>query len=190
MPRPAASPARARAALVAPAALAVACATACASATGEVRGGEARFDASPTEPFDAGGPVEDADLEAPATTWRGLYRDLFGRSAPSSCAGTASCHGAVGQQGVSSGKFLCPNIDECYDSMRSKGADRKLASGLVVDADVAAPEGAMLFRVLRARRGDGTVSDGTMPARPADFAFSPAQIENIKTWISNGAKKD
>jgi len=186
MPRPSASPARTRAALVA---LAVACATACSSATGEVSGGEPRFDAALPEPFDAG-PAEDADLAAPPTSWRGIYRDLFGKSAPSSCAGTASCHGALGQQGVSSARFLCSNVDECYDSMRSKGADKKLQSGLVVDADIGKPDDALLFKVLRTRRADGSVSEGTMPARPADFAFSQAQIANLTTWITNGAKKD
>jgi len=170
--------------------LVVATAASCTSADGEVRGGEARFDAALPQPFDAG-VTEEADTEASPTSWRGIYRDMFGRSAVSGCAGGGTCHDALGRQGTSVSQFVCGTVDDCYDSMRNKGADPKTLSGLVKDEDVASPDDARLFKVLRIRQADGTVANNLdMPLQPRDFAFTQEQVERMKTWIRNGAKKD
>lgn len=165
----------------------------CASADPDaVKGGAPRegYDASAPPPLDAG-VTEITDKDAPPTSWRGIYRDFFGRAARSGCAGSGVCHEAVGQSGVSASGFLCSDVDVCWQSLRNKHPDGKLHSGMVTDSDVGDPGGARLFEVIRIRRPDGTVAKNlNMPQTPADFAFTQEEVDRMKTWIKNGANKD
>lgn len=170
------------------------CATlSCAAADPDaVKGGASRegYDAAAPPPLDAG-VTEQTDKDAPPTSWRGIYRDFFGRAARSGCAGNGTCHESVGQTGVSVGAFLCADADSCWQSLRSKSPDTKLQSGLVLDSDVADPNGAHLFEVIRIRQSDGTVAKNlNMPQLPVDFAYSQEDVDRMKTWIKNGANKD
>jgi len=159
----------------------------CSSATGSVSGGGIRFDTE-VEPFDAGPFNEVDDPSAPPTSWRGIYRDLFGRKAVSGCAGSGTCHDAPGRQGSSSSQFVCHDVDNCWASMRGLAADPASRSTLVPDAVLADPDAAELFTVLRRR--EGGENKGTMPQRPQDFVFTDEQLGRIKTWIRAGGNRD
>lgn len=167
-------------------------AASCSADPNAVKGGAPRegFDAAAPPPFDAG-VTEVTDKNAPPTSWRGIYRDFFGRASRSGCAGNGTCHEAVGQTGVSVGSFICPDATICWQSLRSKHPEGKLQSGLVTDGDVADPAGAHLFEVIRIKQPDGTVAKNlNMPQLPADFAFTQEEVERMKTWIKNGANND
>lgn len=167
--------------------LVVAAPLACTSASGEVRGGEARFDAaSPDEPTFA---------DASPTSWKGIYRDFFGRRAKSSCAGNGACHDAAGKAGSSSSNFVCADVDGCYQSLRTgkKAATTNvpLPLALVEEVDILAPENARLFSVVRYKEPDGRIVENKgMPALPRDFAYAAADIDRMKAWIKAGAKND
>ena len=167
----------------------VACTSACTSASGDVSGGEVRpgYDPNTVLP-----PIEQPVVEfpdAPPTSWKGLYRDFFGRGAVSGC-NRSGCHSAAGAGGVPSSNFLCSDVDSCYQTLRTgKHPAQKVA--LVEDSAIAAPESAFLFRTLRLQAADGTVTQNLgMPQTPATFAFSVADVDRMKTWIRNGAKND
>lgn len=175
-------------AIVALAALAVGC----ASASGDVRGGETRFDAAAPEPLVI--PVtEDPFTDASPTSWKGIYRDFFGRNAKASCAGNGSCHDSAGKPGAKISNFICADVDGCYQSLRfAKDPDPRVSVfALVEDKDIASPEGAYLFAILRYRSAEGVLVPGRgMPQLPADYAYSAAEIDRMKAWIKAGAKND
>ncbi len=139
-------------------------------------------------------PTDEATYaDAPPTSWRGLYRDLFGRRSPASCAGNGSCHDAPGKPGSAQSNFVCADLDGCWHSMRTaKDADPRVSTrSLVEDADAADPSKAYLFEVVRYRTADGKlVVNRGMPQQPRDFAYSAEQVDRIQTWIKNGAKND
>lgn len=166
---------------------------ACATATGEVSGGELRKDFDPNAPpevFTPPGSTEDSFADAGGSTWRGLYRDFFGRTAVSSCAAPGGCHGAAGQSGASASGFICGDVETCWQTMRTAKHPRKNVA-LVEDAATADPASAQLFKVLRFVRPDNTLAANEgMPLTPADFAFQPAQIERMQAWMRAGAKND
>ena len=79
-------------------ALALGCVSACTSASGEIRGGGDRpgYDAAAPEPLAV--PIkEDPFLGAGKTTWKGVYRDFFGRRAKSGCGAQPTCHSVAGR---------------------------------------------------------------------------------------------
>ena len=164
---------------------------ACTSATGEVRGGEARFDAASPDPLVV--PIsEPAFADAPPTTWRAIYRDFFGRRAKASCAGNGTCHEA-GRAGSTTSNFVCADVDSCWQSLRAaKDPDPRVSTvALVEAADVAAPDNAYLFKVVRFRSLDGTlVPNRGMPQLPRDYAYSAEDVARIQAWIKAGAKND
>ncbi len=153
----------------------VAGAASCATASGEITGGEARFDASAPLVYFAG----DAGPLSPGHSWQALYADYFGNPARASCAGNGSCHGAASQPGSQSSNFVCPENDKdaCYTSITSGAAQ------LVVAHDPA--NSALLSQVLR--HADG--SSGNMPKSPP-YAFSDADLQRISDWITDGANDD
>ena len=167
---------------------------ACTSATGDVVGGEPR-------PFDAAAPLplvlpitEPTFADAAPTSWKGIYRDFFGRRATkSSCASTGSCHGAAGLEGTRISHFICADVDGCFKSLTTD-KDPATSHGnraLVEMADIATPANAQLFKVIRFRTPDGmNVINFGMPQAPSDFFFSPADIDRMKAWIKAGAKND
>lgn len=165
-------------------------AAACATATGDVSGGDARFDASApafddSSDFGEGGvPPEDLRDAGSGTTWTALYRDLFGPSAPSGCAGDGDCHGTATQAGAeASGGFVCADQAGCRDSLLSP------STGLVQAKDAAEPSKAALIFELRHRNAAGKVV-GIMPKRPASYVFSHDSMARIETWIQNGSPND
>ena len=164
----------------------------CASASGDVRGGEPRFDAAAPAPLVV--PItEDPFTDAPETSWKGIYRDFFGRRAKGSCAGNGTCHDAPGKAGAKLSNFVCADVDGCYQSLRTaKDPDPKIStSALVEDKDIAAPDGAYLFTIIRYRTADGTlVPNRGMPQLPRDYAYSATEIDRMKAWIKAGAKND
>lgn len=166
---------------------------ACATATGDVSGGELRKDFDPNAPpevFTPPGPTEDSFADAGPTTWRGLYRDFFGRNAVSSCAAPGGCHAAAGQSGAGASSFICGDVDTCWQTMRTARHPRKNVA-LVEDTAIADPASAQLFKVVRFVRPDGAlVTNESMPLTPSDFAFQPAQIERMQAWIRAGARND
>ena len=175
-------------------ALALVSAVACTSASGEVHGGGARpgYDAAAPDPLVV--PISEPTFaDAGPTTWRGIYRDFFGRRAPASCAGNGTCHDAEGRAGSKLSSFVCGDIDGCWQSLRtSKAVDPRVSTrSLVEESDIANPQGAYLFMVIRYRTADGRVLENRgMPQLPRDYAFMPDQIDRMQTWIRNGAKND
>lgn len=155
---------------------------ACTSATGELRGGETRFDASERKPFDAGyyECFEDAreQRDGTETTWTALYRDLFGPTAISSCAGFGACHGTLGQAGSRTSQFVCGDPKECRESLFSSNLVRPDPGGGPAD-----PQN--LLAILRSPKSPG----GYMPKEPA-CTFTARSIERIEAWAQNGAPDD
>jgi len=183
-------------------ALALVSVASCTSASGELEGGEPRpgYDASFPAPLDI--PItEPTFADAPATSWRGLYRDFFGRRALSSCAGRTSCHADATGLGVKGSNFVCSDKDKCWDTMRhaiDASVPTQLSTvPLVADSDFAAPENAYLFKVIRFVDASGAKHPGLkgpdgfgMPKVPTDFFFKPDEIARMQTWIRNGANND
>jgi hypothetical protein len=171
----------------------VPCTSACTNATGDVSGGDPRpFDAATPTPL-AVVDTEPTYADAPPTSWRGIYRDFFGRHATSTCAGNGTCHGAATQGGSVISNFVCSDLDGCWQSLRmAKDPDPRVSTrALVEDADIASPEQAYLFKVIAYRTSDGTlVSNRKMPQLPADFAFADEDITRMQAWIKAGAKND
>jgi hypothetical protein len=161
-------------------------------ASGDVRGGEPRFDAAAPDAFVI--PVtEDRFADAPETSWRAIYGTFFGRRAKGSCAGNGTCHDGPDKGGAKSSNFVCGDVEGCYRSLRmAKSPDpRGSMSALVEDKDIASPDGAHLFTVLRYRTADGNLlANRGMPLIPSDYAYSAAEIDRMKAWIRAGAKND
>ena len=167
-----------------------ACTTA---ASGDVSGGEPRpFDAASPMPLEV--PISEPTFaDASPTSWRGIYRDFFGRRAVSSCAGSGTCHDSATRAGAKISNFICADVDACWQSLRTaKDPDPRVSiRALVEESDVASPEGAYLFKVIRYRTADGTlVPNRGMPQVPRDFAFKPDEITRMQAWIRAGAKND
>jgi hypothetical protein len=177
-------------------ALALVSVASCTSATGQVEGGDPRlgYDASFPAPLVV--PItEPTFADAPATSYRGLYRDFFGRRALSSCAGRTSCHADATGLGAKGSNFICADKDTCWDTMRhaiDATVPKQLSTvPLVADSDVAAPENAYLFRVIRLIDSQGMKHENFgMPKVPTDFYFKQADIDRMQTWIRNGALND
>lgn len=182
------------AALALAAALACTSTSACTSASGDVHGGELRpgYDASAPAPLEV--PItEPTYADAPAASWRGLYRDFFGRRATGSCAGNGTCHDTADRAGALQSHFVCNDLVGCWQSLRTaKDSDPRVSTrSLVEDTDVTSPAGAYLFKVIRYRTADGTlVENRGMPQLPRDYAFMPDAIDRMQTWIRNGANND
>jgi hypothetical protein len=174
--------------------LALACLSACTSASGDLKGGDLRpgYDASAPAPLVV--PItEPSFADAAPNTWRGIYRDFFGRRSPASCAGNGTCHDAPNSGGARQSHFVCGDVDECWQTLRTaKNADPGVSTrSLVEDADVANPSGAYLFKVIRYITADGTLLENrSMPQLPRDYAYNPAAITRMQAWISAGAKND
>lgn len=148
--------------------------TACATATGDVAGGETRFDAAPAQFVTEGGGT--------ATTWSALYKELFGPGARASCSSAVTCHGTSNSPGaLNSGGFVCAAKDACLASLKST------ETGLLKDEDKSAPDKSGLYGILRRQEGGRTV--GLMPKSPA-YVFTPDELTRLKTWIANGAPND
>ncbi len=168
--------------------------SACSSASGEVKGGELRpgYDAAAPAPLVV--PItEPTFADAAPTTWRGLYRDFFGRRGQASCAGNGTCHDSADRPGAKQSHFVCGDVDQCWQSIRSaKDADPRVSTRSLVEAsDVGSPAGAYLFEVIRYRTPDGTaVENRGMPQLPRDYAFMPAAIDRMQAWIAAGAMND
>jgi hypothetical protein len=169
-------------------------AVACTSASGEVKGGDPRpgYDAAAPAPLEVA-VTEDPYTNAAPTTWKGIYRDFFGRRAQSSCAGNGTCHDAPDRPGSKISNFVCADLDGCYESLRTaKDPDPRVSMHALVEVtDLAAPEGAYLFKVIRYRTKDGQVAENRgMPQLPRDFAFKSDEIDRMQAWIRSGAKND
>jgi len=180
-------------------ALALVSAASCTSASGDVVGGAPRdgYDASFRAALDV--PItEPTYADAPKMSWTGIYRDYFGRRAQlSSCAGRTSCHADATGLGAQGSHFVCADKDSCWNTMRHAIDDGAKVSELplIADADVAAPENAYLFRVLRVLAKDGTrpldpADKKKMPLVPSSFYFTPDDFTRMQTWIRNGALND
>ena len=167
----------------------------CATASGDISGGEQdRLDASsPPALTSEAGSSEPTYADAAPDTWKGIYRDLFGRNSPASCAGSGVCHDAAGKPGAQSSNFVCADLDGCYTSLRT--AISPIPSdgtrALIDDASLTAPDNAYLFTIIRYRTADGTlVPNRGMPQVPADYYYSAADIARIKAWMMAGAPND
>jgi hypothetical protein len=165
---------------------------ACTTATGDVRGGEDRFDAASPDPLVV--PItEPTFADASPTSWKGIYRDFFGRRAKGSCAGNGTCHDAADKPGSQISNFVCADVEGCYTSLRTaKDPDPRVSTNaLVEDADIQNPDNAYLFKIIRFRTADGTlVPNRGMPQLPSDYAYSAEDIDRMKAWIRAGAKND
>ncbi|MFO0679335.1 MAG: hypothetical protein U0169_22600 [Polyangiaceae bacterium] len=149
------------------------------SASGEVSGGEARFDAAaPVAPVSDGGVKALANPDG-GTTWTAVYEDYFKPGTVTGCSGDGACHGDANQPGAQNSAFVC-NTD--------KGACRASLLGdsaLVVAGDA---ENSILVKV-ELRQVGPAGEFGFMPKRPR-AVFAPSDIARIKTWIAGGAKDD
>jgi hypothetical protein len=127
--------------------------------------------------------AEDLVDAGAGTTWTDLYRDLFGPTAPASCAGTGMCHGTADESGArGSNGYVCTSREGCRESMLS------LETGIVQPSDSKAPEKSTLIAMLRRRSASGGIV-GTMPKR-SEYVFSRDSIARVETWIRNGAPND
>ncbi|MEO8876493.1 MAG: hypothetical protein ABI461_12965 [Polyangiaceae bacterium] len=151
---------------------ALAAASGCATATGDVAGGDARFNALGPSNIDAG-PL------SPGNSWQELYADYFGNPGRAACAGTGACHGAANQSGAQNSQFICAENDRkgCHDSMVST------TTMLIAPNDPA--HSTLLTSVLR--HADG--SSGNMPKSPA-YGFTTTDLQRISAWIAAGALND
>jgi hypothetical protein len=166
---------------------------ACTNATGDLSGGQPR-------PFDAAAPAplvvpitEPTYADASPTSWKGIYRDFFGRRAKATCAGNGTCHDTDQAAGFKRSNFVCADADGCYQSLTTAHDPdpRVSTNALVEQKDIASPDGAYLFKIIRYRTPDGTlVPNRGMPQLPLDYAFAPADIDRMKAWIRAGAKND
>lgn len=143
---------------------------ACATATGEVSGGEPRFDSG-----------SNAFADADPQSWTGLYRDLFGANGRGSCSSTNSCHGSAAQPGSVMSGFVCGDKAGCLESLKSPD------SGLIKASDAMMPEGAGFYGVLR-KRSNGAVI-GIMPKSPM-YVFTDDELARVKAWIAKGSPND
>ena len=166
--------------------------SACSDASGEVRGGELRpgYDASAPPALEL--PITEPLFEdAPTTSWHGIYRDFFGRHSPAACGKKSNCHGQMDHSGARSSNFVCGDVDECYRSLRNDKTPKPGSPRTLVEvADVANPAGAHLFEVIRYRNDVNVIENRGMPQDPRDYAFNPAAIDRMKTWIEAGALND
>jgi hypothetical protein len=99
----------------------------------------------------------------------------------------------VGKPGYLSSNFVCADLDGCYMSLRNAiPPDPRISTHAMVEStDIANPDGAFLFGVVRHMLPDGTLAPGlNMPLLPADYAYSADEITRIKAWITAGAKND
>lgn len=116
------------------------------------------------------------------TKWSDLYRDIFGPTGrPGSCVFSAGCHASETAAGVVGGGIRCFDQKGCREGF--------LAASLVKQENVANPDTAALFSVVRHRKANGDES-GFMPKEPEDFYFPAKSIERMKTWIKDGFKDD
>lgn len=162
---------------------------AAACGAGEGRDGAPGGDEAPSAPMETtasvadGGTAEDLVDAGAGTTWTDLYRDLFGPSAPASCAGSGACHGAAEQSGArGSYGYVCASRDGCRASMLSP------ETALVQASDFGAPSKSTLVQTLRRRSASGSVV-GSMPKR-STYVFSHDSIARVEAWIRNGAPDD
>jgi hypothetical protein len=170
-------------------ALALLSVASCTSASGDVVGGGPRDGYDPTLPA----VVEPTYLNAPKLSWTGIYRDFFSRRALSSCAGRTSCHADATGLGAKGSNFICADKKSCWDTMRHQiNVDPNVSRvPLIADSDIAAPENAYLFKVVRLITNDGVQHHNLeMPKVPSDFYFKPDDIDRMQTWIRNGALND
>lgn len=138
----------------------------------EVTGGEPRLDGgAPAAEDDAGGVGGGA-------TFTDLYRDFFGPRGAAACGG-AGCHGTPTAPGAAVSNFVCSDQATCAATMSTE---------LVGPSGLADPEASLLFGVLRRELPDGGTT-GFMPQAPT-YAFSPASMERVRTWIAAGARND
>lgn len=170
--------------------LAAACVASClalafagCSASGNVSGGDLRFDAGPEQPVDLDGAAYCGYPEAGAAkghTWPDLYRDYFGPTGAASCAGNGTCHGDANQPGAQASNYVCgPDSDGCYDGITSPRA------GLLMKGDTTSdPKSTSLYAILRKKCGTGS-----MPKSPP-FAFDAGDIQRIVDWLRAGAPKN
>lgn len=143
---------------------------ACATASGEVSGGEPRFDAGSS-----------AFADADPQSWTGLYRDLFGPNGRGSCSATNSCHGSAAQPGAQQSGFVCPDKTGCLEALKS--AD----SGLIRESDAMKPEGSNFYGILRKRTNGAVI--GIMPKSP-QYVFTDDELARVKAWIAKGSPND
>lgn len=123
-------------------------------------------------------PCADAGGRGEGSTFADLYRDFFGPTGLASCSARSICHvpGGTGMQ--TSGGYQCaPDEPTCWASM--------IASTVVPEGGSATPEQTTLYLVLR--KAPPTPGSGPMPRNSA-FAFCPADLARITTWIEAGAQ--
>jgi hypothetical protein len=107
-----------------------------------------------------------------------LYRDFFGPTGAASCSAASICH-VPGGTGFQTSSFECaPDQNGCWASM---------TSSIVPDGGTSMPEATTLYKALR--KAPPTTGSGPMP-RNSSFAFCPADLERIATWIQSGAPND
>jgi hypothetical protein len=156
-------------------------AVACVGSPEPVTGEEGLFDASPPGPPDDGDGSTAAQSCAPdgGATWTDLYRDCFGPG-EAACGGSVGCHSAVTDQGYLSSGFLCGMTqDSCWMGMTAMGS-------IVPEGGTSTPTTTSLYENIR--KAPPNVG-GSMP-KFSSFAFAPADLARISTWIANGAQND
>jgi hypothetical protein len=107
-----------------------------------------------------------------------LYRDFFGPTGAASCSASSICHVDGGTGFKTSGYECVPDQSGCWVSM---------TSSIVPDGGTSMPQTTTLYRALR--KAPPIPGSGPMP-RNSSFAFCPADLERIATWIQNGAPND
>jgi hypothetical protein len=154
---------------------------ACVASPEPVTGEDPLFDASPPGPPDDGDAAFTGPSCAPdgGATWTDLYRDCFGPN-EAACGGSVGCHSAVTDEGYMSSGFLCGMTqDSCWMGMTAMDS-------IVPTGGSSTPTTTSLYANLR--KAPPNVG-GTMP-KLSTFAFAPADLARISTWIANGAKND
>ncbi len=120
----------------------------------------------------------EAGSRGDGTRFTDLYRDFFGPTGGASCSAASICHVDGGTGFQTSGYECVPDQNGCWASMTST---------IVPDGGTSMPETTTLYRALR--KAPPTPGSGPMP-RNSTYAFCPADLERIATWIQNGARND
>ena len=157
---------------------------ACSSAPLSENGGEALFDAAPSDD-DASVCSATSEDAGSGTEWSDLYRDYFGPTGKASCAGTGQCHGSTSQAGYLSSNYACPDTaDACYAGITATTVSPQLVT---VGDTTSDPTTSNLYLTLRKCSGSGPNS---MPQQPATLMFTTGDMARIAAWIKAGAPND
>jgi hypothetical protein len=147
----------------------------CDAATGSVKGGDPVL----CPPGNGG------------STWTDLYADYFGPCGSASCSGQSECHLDANSAGTKLSGFACGVTQEsCWEG---------IAVGIPLDAGGGFPPivtGALVSALHKSQPTGldqnnmpcGEAAEFACPPATSPYAFTPADLARISSWIQQGAQ--